>query len=70
MKYQHIKILATIGPTSHSYEMLKQLQEAGMTGVRMNFSHGDHEYHGETIANARKLEKEKNIFIPIVLDTK
>lgn len=59
MSYQHIKILATIGPASQEYEILKQLQEAGMTAVRLNFSHGDHAYHGQTIANTRRLEEEK-----------
>lgn len=67
---QHIKILATIGPASHDYDTIKSLHQAGMTAARMNFSHGDHSYHGQTVENIRKLEEETGQFIPVVLDTK
>ena len=44
----------------------------GMNVVRLNFSHGSHEYHAKTIANAREAA---NLFDPpavvaIALDTK
>lgn len=50
--------------------------EAGMSVARMNFSHGDHDYHGKTIDNVRKavelVKKEKNFHpcVAIALDTK
>ena len=37
------KIVATIGPKTQSVEALEELIEAGVSVVRMNFSHGDHE---------------------------
>lgn len=64
------KILATIGPKTQSLEMLTALLDAGMTAVRMNFSHGDHAYHATTIANVRQLAAERGQHIPLVLDTK
>jgi pyruvate kinase len=48
------KIVATIGPSSSSEEMLGRLIEAGMDGARLNFSHGRHEQHAE---NARRLRE-------------
>ncbi|KAJ3404293.1 pyruvate kinase [Chytriomyces confervae] len=66
------KIFCTIGPKTQSVEMLGKLVEAGMTVARMNFSHGSHEYHAQTIANLRTyVNNSKNPrSVAILLDTK
>ncbi|MBI5917234.1 MAG: pyruvate kinase, partial [Bacteroidetes bacterium] len=43
------KIVATVGPASSSYEMLKKLVGAGVDIFRLNFSHGKHESHRDVI---------------------
>ena len=52
---RHTKIVCTIGPATSEPEMLAQLLEAGMDVARVNFSHGDHQTHSETIRNIRDL---------------
>ena len=48
------KILATLGPSSNSLEMIEKLIDAGANMFRLNFSHGSHEYHQETLDNIRQ----------------
>lgn len=64
------KIVCTIGPASESVEKLTQLIEAGMNVARLNFSHGDHEEHGERIKNIREAAAMTGKTIAILLDTK
>jgi len=64
------KIVCTIGPASESPEMLEQLIMAGMNVARLNFSHGNHEEHGERIKRIREASKKTGKIVGILLDTK
>ncbi|MEI7667766.1 MAG: pyruvate kinase, partial [Erysipelotrichaceae bacterium] len=64
------KIICTVGPASESAEMLEKLAIAGMNIVRLNFSHGDQQTHGNRIELIRKLSQEKGFNLAIMLDTK
>lgn len=64
------KIICTIGPASESKDMMKKLVENGMDLIRLNFSHGDFEEHGQRIRNIREVSKEMDRNIAILLDTK
>jgi pyruvate kinase len=47
------KIVCTLGPASDSPEVLKQMINAGMNVARLNFSHGDQDYHRKLIERLR-----------------
>ncbi len=62
------KIMATIGPASRSPEQLRALLLAGMDVMRVNMSHGSHEYHAEEIRNAREIAAEIGRPLAVLLD--
>ena len=62
------KIVATIGPASRSPEQLHALLMAGMDVMRVNMSHGSHEYHAEAIRNARQIAAEIGRPLAVLLD--
>lgn len=64
------KLIGTIGPASDKKEVLKSLIINGMTTIRANFSHGDKEEQLSKFKLAREIEKELNVPISIMLDTK
>ncbi|KAF5282106.1 hypothetical protein FQR65_LT14424 [Abscondita terminalis] len=69
-------IICTIGPASREPEVLEKMMDTGMNIARLNFSHGSHEYHAETIKNIRaavaNYSKKIGMTYPlaIALDTK
>lgn len=63
------KIVCTIGPSSDTPEKVLELYKAGMSVMRLNFSHGVYEDHAKKIKIARDFEKQ-GIYIPVALDTK
>lgn len=70
MKHLKTKIVCTIGPAVDTYEKLLELAKSGMNVARLNFSHGTHESHLESINNLKKVRKELGIPLTIMLDTK
>ena len=67
-KNTRTKILATIGPSSDTQEMLEKLVEAGADAFRFNFSHGTHAEHKKRFDIIRKIEKKFNRYITVVAD--
>ncbi len=49
------KIVATLGPASRSPEALERLMLAGADVFRVNFAHGEHASHLETVQNIRQV---------------
>ncbi len=65
---RHSKIVCTIGPATRSPRMIRKLLKAGMDVVRLNFSHGTHEEHAQSIAMLREAAMEMKKPIAILAD--
>ncbi|WP_439141880.1 pyruvate kinase [Planktotalea sp.] len=63
-----VKIVATLGPASDNYEMIRKLHEAGADVFRLNMSHGSHEKIAELHAAIRKVEEDLDSPIAILAD--
>jgi len=62
------KIIATIGPASHTPPMLKSLFRAGADVCRLNFSFGSHEQHLKMIKTIREVSRKCGKPIAILQD--
>ena len=62
------KIIATLGPTSSTQEIIENLFISGVDVFRLNFSHGTHEDHRKRICTIRELEKKMNRPISVFAD--
>lgn len=49
--YKNTKILVTIGPSTDTKEKIIELINEGIDGVRLNFSHGNHDYYDRVFKN-------------------
>lgn len=64
------KIVATIGPASESYDVLKSMMLAGLNMARINFSHGSWEEQKEKVDRVKKIREELKLPVAIMLDMK
>lgn len=66
--HKRTKIVATIGPSSWDESVLRRMIRGGMDVARINFSHGNHEQHANTIATVRRIAEEEDHVIAILCD--
>ncbi|HKS07891.1 MAG TPA: pyruvate kinase [Gemmatimonadaceae bacterium] len=62
------KIVATLGPASRGEDVLRALLESGVDVARVNFSHGTHDEHAETIATIRRIARELKRPVALLAD--
>ncbi len=65
---RNVKIVATLGPASSSYEMIRALHEAGTDVFRLNMSHGTHDDIAERHKVIRAVENDVGRPIGILAD--
>ncbi|MEG1449066.1 MAG: pyruvate kinase, partial [Oscillospiraceae bacterium] len=64
------KIICTLGPSTSTEEIIKELIVSGMNVARFNFSHGTHKEHLEKYKIVETVRREMNVPIATLLDTK
>lgn len=62
------KIVATLGPATSSYEMIRAIIDAGVDVARFNLSHGDYSIHDSNFANVRKAAEDAKRAVAILVD--
>ncbi|SEO75399.1 pyruvate kinase [Salinihabitans flavidus] len=67
-RLRNVKIVATLGPASEDYDMIRALYEAGADVFRLNMSHGTHDEIREKHRIIRQIEKELDSPIAILAD--
>ncbi len=62
------KIVATLGPSSSSKEVLREMIMAGLNVCRLNFSHGSYDDHAAAVKTIRELNEELQTNVAILAD--
>ena len=62
------KIICTVGPSSGTTTVLRNMMSAGMDVARLNFSHGSHEEHLKRLCVIRQLNRKYRRHIRILAD--
>jgi pyruvate kinase len=62
------KIVATLGPATSSYEMVRAIIDAGVDVARLNLSHGDYSVHEGNYANVRRAADDAGRAVAVLVD--
>lgn len=62
------KIVATIGPASSSYEVIRDMVREGVNVIRLNFSHGSFDDHAAVVNVVRKVDAELGTSTALLAD--
>lgn len=67
-KFKRTKIIATVGPSTMNYDAVLELIKSGVNGIRLNFSHGNHEEKAQQIKWVRKASREYGKPVAVIQD--
>ncbi|WP_396656494.1 pyruvate kinase [Microbacterium sp.] len=62
------KIVATLGPATSSYEMVRAIIDAGVDVTRLNLSHGDRSVHEASFAGIRRAADDAGRAVAVLVD--
>jgi len=65
---RHTKIVATLGPSTTSFEEIESIILAGANVLRLNFSHGEADDHRDRARVIREVAAKNNVFVAILAD--
>ncbi len=68
MTRKFTKIVATVGPSSSSPEVLEGMIREGVNVIRLNFSHGDHATHAITVERVREVDAKLGTHTALLAD--
>ena len=68
MTRKFTKIVATVGPSSSSPEVLEGMIREGVNVIRLNFSHGDHATHATTVERVREVDAKLGTHTALLAD--
>jgi pyruvate kinase len=66
--FNKTKVVATIGPSSSSREILRQMILAGVDVCRLNLSHGTYDIHEKIIEHIRSINHELHCHTSVLID--
>ena len=64
------KMIGTLGPSSNTYEVIRDMITSGIDVVRINMSYASFDFARDAILNVRKINLEQKIETGIMLDTR
>ena len=64
------KMIGTLGPSSSTYEVIRDMINAGVDVIRINMSYADFDFARDAIINVRKINLENQFETGIMLDTR
>lgn len=66
--WRRTKIVATLGPATESAESIERLISLGVNCFRLNFSHGEHDWHARLITLVRECAERLGVVVAILQD--
>ncbi len=66
--FRKTKVVATVGPASQPPQVIEELLKAGVDVVRLNFSHGERNLHGQVIRDVRAASRRLSRPVSILMD--